>query len=441
MKPDKDHIKDIFSSKLKGFEPDLPPSLWEKIEADLPVAPVVRKSPARIFRHTIFTWTAVAAAVVLLALLFVPQEHDSGSIAGLPDTNTTKTNAPVEQPKVANSDKSGVSDNVVESAQKHSSYSLLAESKTTKTEVASVKETFPEKTMPEKETVTIAPVNKSSEVVDNNTYVAEEKSTENFEPKDADFDRDLKARIAAFEAEGEKTRNILADNNIPVKTKKSESEPKGIALGIGGGSGLSRSDEMTNSLRYANASSDGPLSLSMQKKEKLKMEHNQPISFGIAVNKKITNRISIESGIVYTYISARIKEDPNMEFKQNDLQYFHYLGIPLSVNYKLGEWKKVEFYASAGGMIQKDIYGRLNSDSSIDGLINFEKSSKRKISQERPQFSVMGLLGISYPLYNKLAAYTSFGGAYYFDAGNQYQTIFSDKKWLFNLNLGLKFGF
>lgn len=447
MKPDKDHIKDIFSSKLNGFEPELPPSLWERIEADLPALPVIEKAPAKTPIYRILTWTAAAAAVVLGVLFFIPQEQNSESVALLMNNNTARGNQILEKYKIINSEKSSLSDIGEEPVKTHSSYTLLAESKVeaktvsekVRVEAPLKAEELSGKTTLEKTSVAIVSENKSSSIVNNDIYVAEEKSSEKFQPKDAAFDEDLKARIAAFEAEGDRAKNILADNNIPKKTKRSESEPRGITLGLGGGSGLSKSDDVTNALRYANASSDG--AVNMLKREKLKMEHNQPISFGIAVNKKITNRISIESGIVYTYVSARIKEDPNMEFKQNDLQYFHYLGVPLSINYKLVEWKKIEFYTSVGGMIQKDIYGKLNSDSNVDGLLNFGKSTSRKVSQGRPQFSATGLFGISYPLYNKLSIFSTFGGAYYFDAGNEYQTIFSDKKWLFNLNFGLKFGF
>lgn len=444
MKPEKDHIKDIFSSKLKGFEPELPPSLWEKIEADLPAFPIVEKIPAKTPVYRILTWVAAAAAVVLAVLFFIPQKQDNDTIARLKDDNTERIDHSIEKTKIADPDRLIVSDNRVEPEKKHSSSVLLAESgKEEKTvsdvQVASLNEVQAKDIVAEKKDVIAPAVAKDSNGKNSNVYIAEGNNAENFQPKDPAFEQDLKARIAAFEAEGEKAKNILADNNIPVKSKKSSSGSRGIALGIGGGSGLSKSDDVTNSVRYASASSDG--AVSMLKREKLKMEHNQPISFGVAINKKITNRISIESGIMYTYVSARIKVDPNSVYRQNDLQYFHYLGIPLSLNYKFAEWKKIEFYSSVGGMIQKDFYGRLNSDSSIDDLINLDKSSKHKISQERPQFSAMGLLGIGYPIYNKLSAYTTFGGAYYFDAGNEYETIFSDRKWLFNLNLGLKFGF
>lgn len=435
MKPNKDHIKHVFSSKLKDFEPELPSSVWEKIEADLPVAPTVKKSLAKIFRHTIFAWTGVAAAVVLLALLFMPQRQDAERVAVLIDDSAIEDSRLVkEQDRDADSRQFDMVDRIVEPTKQQTSYASQAKVEIksraeSEDRVVSVGESLPKKKVSAEVEVVATTTDNSSPA-----YVADAGSAESFEPQDADFDRDMKARIAAFEAEGEKAKSILADNGIVVK-----SSSRGFVLGLSGGSGLSKPEEATNSLRYASIYTDQ--AITKQKKEKLTMEHNQPINFGIAINKKITKRLSIESGLVYTYISARIKVDPNMEFRQNDLQYFHYLGIPLSLNYKFANLKKFEFYTSVGGLIQKDFYGGLNSDSNVDDLINFEKTSKRRISQDRPQFSATALLGVSYPLYNKMSVYTSFGGAYYFDAGNTYQAIFSDKKWLFNVNLGVKFGF
>ena len=104
-------------------------------------------------------------------------------------------------------------------------------------------------------------------------------------------------------------------------------------------------------------------------------------------------------------------------------------------------------------MMQKDINGKYESS------INFSKPEiggleptnnlfykepyyiKKTIKQSNPQFSVRTKLGIAYPLYKKLYLYGTVGGAYYFDAGNEYRTIYSDKKTQLDLNLGVKYDF
>ena len=66
---------------------------------------------------------------------------------------------------------------------------------------------------------------------------------------------------------------------------------------------------------------------------------------------------------------------------------------------------------------------------------------KESIKQANPQFSAnVGIRG-AYPIYKKLYLYGTIGGAYYFDAGNKYSTIYSDRKIQLDFNLGVKFDF
>lgn len=445
MKSDKDHIKDIFSSKLQGFEADLPPSLWDKIEADLPAQPSI-KVPVKKPVYRILSWSAAAAAVILAVLYFMPQYNDDTAIARLIENNTPERKSrSLAELKIEDQKEITISKVIIQPVKVQSTFALLASSSTvgqftSNTKIISSVEMLPKNADAEDNSVAVdGDTNVKSQAVQNE-YVAESGNQENFQAKDPDFERDLAAKIAAFEAAGENSKNVLADNNIPAKSTKKEKKSQGMTLGVEGGSGLVRSDDVANTFRYANPllATEG---LYTVRSQKFKLEHNQPISFGIAVNKKINNKLSIESGIVYTYVSAKIRLEGKSEYNQNDQQYFHYFGIPLSLNYKFAEWKKAEFYTSLGGMIQKDFYGRITSESSIDDLINSKRSSERNISQSKPQFSATALMGIAYPIYNKLSVYTTFGGAYYFQANNEYETIYSDRKWLFNFNLGLKFGF
>lgn len=444
MKSDKDHIKDVFSSKLKGFEADLPPSLWDKIEADLPVqAPI--KVPLKKPVYKMLSWVSAAAAVIFAILYFMPQDTENAYVARLIEDKSIKKNHSFAQFRNELSKEESSKEYVKPVAVKPT-LGLLASS-VTASHVGKVKTiSSTESLLPKAssiDNVTAVGLIKEDIVVNEEpeaVYVAEANESADFQPKDPDFERDLKAKIASFEAAGENSANILADNSIPTKSETKGKSSKGIAIGVGGGSGLSKADDVANTFRYAHAAlaTEGLYTLRSQQ---FKLEHKQPVSFGIAVNKRITDKISLESGIVYTYVSAKIRLAGNQEYNQNDEQYFHYLGIPLSVNYKFAEWKKAQFYTSLGGMIQKDFYGRIKSESSIDDLLNSERYAKRNISQSKPQFSATALMGVSYPLYNKLSVYTTFGGAYYFQANNEYETIFSDRKWLFNFNLGLKFGF
>jgi hypothetical protein len=172
------------------------------------------------------------------------------------------------------------------------------------------------------------------------------------------------------------------------------------------------------------------------------MEHDQPISFGITVSKSFFDDLSLETGLLYTYLSSKVRNS-GTNFQVQETQHLHYIGIPLNVNYNLFSLKKLDVYASVGGMLEKDVYGeyrRKGEGKSTELNISSEEEIT-KISQHNPQISVNAGVGISYPVWQNFKLYGKIGGAYYFDANNQYKTIYSDSKIVMDLNVGLRYEF
>lgn len=174
------------------------------------------------------------------------------------------------------------------------------------------------------------------------------------------------------------------------------------------------------------------------------MEHAQPVSVSITVSKSIIDRISVETGLVYTYLFSRAK-NTNIDFQNQETQHFHYLGIPVNFNYNFLNIGRLGLFTSLGGMVEKDIYGEFRSSGqSVASELNSASRSvtTTKISQKNPQFSVNAGIGLSYPVYKGLNLYGKIGGSYYFDARNyEYKTIYSDKKIILDLNAGIRFDF
>jgi predicted PolB exonuclease-like 3'-5' exonuclease len=95
-------------------------------------------------------------------------------------------------------------------------------------------------------------------------------------------------------------------------------------------------------------------------------------------------------------------------------------------------------------MIEKDVYGRFREEGegeSIDDEMKSEFLRNETISQRNPQLSVNAGLGLSYPLYRDLKLYGKIGGAYYFDAKNDFKTIYSDSKIVMDLSIGIRYEF
>lgn len=232
--------------------------------------------------------------------------------------------------------------------------------------------------------------------------------------------------------------------------RREREEP--LLLALGGRGGLHSYQQVVNTpmtLRSASPAHDMPedASIPLFATQKVadnvsEMEHNQPISFGITLSKELIDGLSIESGLVYSYLYSKVRNESS-NFEAREMQHLHYIGVPLNVNYIVFSINKLNLYASVGGMIEKDVYGNFKQRSEGETIGNSSSDKKEviKISQHNPQLSLNAGVGLSYPLYNRLRLYGKIGGTYYFDAGNEHKTIYSDQKIMLDLNVGLRYEF
>ena len=76
--------------------------------------------------------------------------------------------------------------------------------------------------------------------------------------------------------------------------------------------------------------------------------HYLPVKAGITASVPISNKISITTGINYSlYMSSYTYRISPTQFGEN-LQYVHYLGIPVCLNWKFVSTGSFDFYAGAG---------------------------------------------------------------------------------------------
>ncbi|WP_419032747.1 hypothetical protein [Dysgonomonas gadei] len=421
MIEDKDKIKDLFSSKLGNFEPEVPASIWGGLDQLLSNQPVqapdassssssANSSTANAASSTSKASTiktvAIAvgvAAAIAIGILSIPTD-DKPIMEDANVVVTEGVKTPVETQDV---------DTVIEVPKVVPP--LLAKARAIVEPVEAVATTEPE---PEPEVVS-------------EPLVKEEVKEEKKEVKAAPM-------LA-------QTRVILPE---------AESPSKGLSLGITVDAGLfaDNVNERGGDILFSRKVRSSTFRSALNKENsEFELEHKQPISFGVTISKQIAPKLSFETGLVYTHLSSKIKS--SSVFNISESQYFNYLGIPLSLNYTFFELGKTKFYFALGGMVQKDINGRYVSnmgfsmldieDKDLAGHVFYSEPYyiRESVKQSNPQFSVRSSLGISYPLYKKMYLYGTIGGAYYFDARNKYRTIYSDRKTQLDLNLGIKFDF
>ena len=438
-------IRKGFQSKLSGFEAPVPSDGWQSVERSLKAAAAARTALRR-------RWYAgsVAAVLVLLigSILFIrnPMEQTERMVSesttttpftgSTPDTGTERTTAPESVPE-----------SVVQPAGAERLLAASASGKARAGKEPVVRPSTPAGMMVawmKREKLQMEGTKRR--MMDTGALRLLAKSVE----KDAEqSEKELRA---------EETIMVGGDEEILFAGRAGERGEKNLLLAVNGRGGLTGYQQTVNSPMTLRSVMAVPDNKYMSEANKLQvqanntadniseMEHDQPVSFGITVSKYLFDDLSVETGLVYSYLNSKTR-NTNNNFRVEEVQKLHYLGIPLNVNYNLFSLERLNVYASVGGMVEKDVYGEFRKvrEGQTVNLNNASEESEEKeiekISQRNPQISVNAGVGLSYPLYDKLRVYGKIGGAYYFDAKNEYKTIYSDRKIVMDLNVGLRYEF
>lgn len=397
MKQDEELWMKKMKEVLRDYSEPVSPNGWEKLEKEL--SPVDGK---RIYLFT-YRRLMVVAAVLLLAI--------SGVSLFFMRTQTAEEIRHMSLPALA----------------------LLPD-------------VMPESCTPEKQIVQIKPVKSYANVLrqgepDESAFVSkgnEEKQTEKID----------NGTPAGEEYTGNNGNRVIRPSgkdklHIPVDRKKKTSRGKWSAAlsfsNAGGGTTTENRDYlvMAASPDVNDDFSTGMIPVSDKGREVVfeggipyikesvtvsELDHKQPISFGISVRKGLSNGFSVETGLVYTLLASdgHLIADPSKKIEQK----LHYIGIPIRGNWNFIDSRRFTLYLSAGGMMEKCVYGKIDS---------------KKNTVKPLQFSVGGGVGAQFNASKHIGMYVEPGASYYFSNGSDVQTIRKETPFNFNLQLGIRF--
>lgn len=169
--------------------------------------------------------------------------------------------------------------------------------------------------------------------------------------------------------------------------------------------------------------------------ERIKTKHRQPVRICTSVRIPISERWSVDAGVSYTYLASDITKNAG-ELETKTHQTLHYVGIPVSANYRLTDGRRFHLYLKAGGMAERMVKGNTSTTSSANGISQGPEEGKVKIGGL--QYSVNAGVGAEYKIVSNVYAFAEPGVAYYFDNGSHVKTIYQDKPVNFDLNLGVR---
>lgn len=225
---------------------------------------------------------------------------------------------------------------------------------------------------------------------------------------------------------------LIADAGEPPRGRKLRGVTVGVASSFASGDLSGGGD--AGGLHYAsspqnNVGGNGESYAAVNIPQKTEAVHSYPIKFALTVSLPLARRLSLSTGLSYsrhrsTYDvvnSTYSLYDGSLSSVSGQCrQTLNYVGIPVSLNLLLWDWRRCGAYLTAGGGVEKMVGGK-----AVTAMSGGE--DRDDVDIKPLQWSVMAGAGVQYSLSRRFALYFELGGAYYFDNGATIPNIYGDE--------------
>ena len=386
----------MMRSILEGAEEAVPASVWEGVSAGLDKA--ARGKVVALWWRRAGIGAAVAAVAAVAAMLLVQPGDGTMDIVPAYDEMI----AVVEpEPAVPENAEETVAPKTAYIAQATPAVSSAVKSEIVPSEIPATEEIYTDQTVAEEtEEPTIKATDSKSEVKEEWHYHHDISALEG-----QLIDPVIKKRKVSFVLSG-LTGTNAAQNEA--------------------GKGIFKRPEANH----------GPLTTGI-KQTSTNSTYDIPLSFGAGVKVGISPKWSIGAGVNYSMLSrkfsgtyTKVNEAGVVENStSSDIRNTqHYIGIPVNAYYNVVDSRNVNFYAYAGGTVEKCISDKYS-------VLNTSIIHKNKV--EGFQWSANVGIGVGFKLSEHLGLYIDPSLRYYFDC-DQPQSIRSAQPLMLGFEVGLK---
>lgn len=417
-----DRLKDI-RDKMSDYEAEVPQDLWSAIDSA-----VGRRQQKKLW---IRAGRYAAAAVVVAAIglgIYILQPDSSLVVHSESNPNTRAQASANNAPAVTSADADPGNNSAAEiraSEFEHTPYATLAEAKPVIVE--GVGGTSSMQIKSDGESLNVHPVDSNESASEAFTHSLPPISHEVKQDKTVTYNsrqRDRQQQQEAYDS------GRLAASIYTTAGAGGTSMQRYTSFGL---MGIDPGD--------ANWKDDPYMGMLVTNKGHLadrRVRHRLPVHAGASIAYRINDRVSVETGIAYSYLSADIHEGSDSYYFAGE-QSLHYVGIPVGVRIRAMSWKNFDIYVGAGFEADKCVSGTLKKSYVINGQTRDD--GHESISIRPLQWSVNAGAGVQYNISSMVGIYAEPGLSYYFDNGSNIETIYSEKPLNFNLNIGLRVSF
>lgn len=417
-----DRLKDI-RDKMSDYEAEVPQDLWSAIDSA-----VGRRQQKKLWIRA-GRYAAAAAVVAAIGLGIYILQPDSTLVVHSESNPNTRAQASANNaPAVTSADADPGNNSAAEiraSEFEHTPYATLAEAKPVIVE--GVEGTSSMQIKSDGESLNVLPVDSNESASEAFTHSLPPISHEVKQDKTVTYNsrqRDRQQQQEAYDS------GRLAASLYTTAGTGGTSMQRYTSFGL---MGIDPGD--------ANWKDDPYMGMLVTNKGHLadrRVRHRLPVHAGASIAYRINDRVSVETGIAYSYLSADIHEGSDSYYFAGE-QSLHYVGIPVGVRVRAMSWKNFDIYVGAGFEADKCVSGTLKKSYVINGQTRDD--GHESISIRPLQWSVNAGAGVQYNISSMVGIYAEPGLSYCFDNGSNIETIYSEKPLNFNLNIGLRVSF
>lgn len=417
-----DRLKDI-RDKMSDYEVEVPQGLWSAIDS------AVGRRQQKMLWIRAGRYAAAAVVVAVIGLGIYILQPDSTLVVHSESNPNTRAQASANNAPAVTSDDADPGNNsaaeIRASEFEHTPYATLAEAKPVIVE--GVEGTSSMQIKSDGESLNVHPVDSNESASEAFTHSLPPISHEVKQDKTVTYNsrqRDRQQQQEAYDS------GRLAASLYTTAGTGGTSMQRYTSFGL---MGIDPGD--------ANWKDDPYMGMLVTNKGHLadrRVRHRLPVHAGASIAYRINDRVSVETGIAYSYLSADIHEGSDSYYFAGE-QSLHYVGIPVGVRVRAMSWKNFDIYVGAGFEADKCVSGTLKKSYVINGQTRDD--GHESISIRPLQWSVNAGAGVQYNISSMVGIYAEPGLSYYFDNGSNIETIYSEKPLNFNLNIGLRVSF
>lgn len=410
---------DDIRTRLEQHEEPAPEGLWESIEAQISTEETAKARPV----IPVWAWSTVsiaAVAVIAFFIFFNPKEEELTLIrehqeVALTTEDISKNILPPENPDPIHTE---VIPTTPKKREKEQPVQVVSESTET-------------------QNIEISPDTDLSEIIPDNREQIQEEYPEEEYPEE-------KATVSV--PAPEERHGVLP--NLKITNQKGTEKEMTISLFSQNTPGNSHTqngfgrDYIQTVNRQQEEHDDADISamskeiifFNQYREIKETTEHRMPISAGITLSYPLSEKVAIDAGLTYTYLSSKTRRGTE-EYYEESLNEHHFIGIPLGIKYTIWNRNGLSLYLSGGGEVKRSISSTTHHKYTMD----FKEIASHDQNKNDALYlwSVRGAVGVRYNIMDGIGLFAEPGITYHLKTNDLPSIIYNQTPLNFSLSFGI----